>query len=365
MSYNLLDIIVLLGSIQGFITAFILLFSKKYGAERSLGWIMLLLSLACLNLYLLNTLEDFSQVMVVLAYVVPLVIIMPVGPLLYQKTLISINHPSKLPRIHFQAIWIDLFPSGLAVGYFLGLWVGLFDGDHFASFDRFVMRYEKYADIPRWISVTTYSILSYRLIRASKSRHVRHAKKPVIGFLVFQLWWLVYLIPYLLPSLSNSLLAIFNWYPLYLPMVFLIYWLGINGLIDYKKAIAPLPEGEGTTDQILEKLTLIMEQEQLFLDPQLRLEKVVELTNLPQKTISSVLNQTLHKTFNEFVNEYRVNEVKAGLLDPAKSHLTITGIAFECGFNSQATFQRTFKELTGESPSAFRKRKLQEKTTQI
>jgi len=37
------------------------------------------------------------------------------------------------------------------------------------------------------------------------------------------------------------------------------------------------------------------------------------------------------------------------------NNLTIAGIAFECGFNSQATFQRTFKELTGQSPSEFRK----------
>ncbi|MEI9807657.1 MAG: helix-turn-helix domain-containing protein [Bacteroidota bacterium] len=35
--------------------------------------------------------------------------------------------------------------------------------------------------------------------------------------------------------------------------------------------------------------------------------------------------------------------------------LTIAGVAAECGFNSQATFQRTFKEITGIAPSAYRK----------
>jgi AraC-like DNA-binding protein len=78
-------------------------------------------------------------------------------------------------------------------------------------------------------------------------------------------------------------------------------------------------------------------------------------TGIPQKTISAVLNRHLQKSFNEFVNEYRVNAFKAKVVQPELSHLTIAGIALECGFSSQATFQRTFKEMTGKSPSAFRK----------
>lgn len=62
------------------------------------------------------------------------------------------------------------------------------------------------------------------------------------------------------------------------------------------------------------------------------------------------------KSFNEFVNEYRVNAFKQEAMQPKMSHLTIAGIAFECGFNSQATFQRTFKQITGMSPSEFKSR---------
>jgi AraC-like DNA-binding protein len=55
------------------------------------------------------------------------------------------------------------------------------------------------------------------------------------------------------------------------------------------------------------------------------------------------------------VNEYRVAMFKEKILLPEMNHLTIAGIAVDCGFNSQATFQRTFKEITGKSPSEFRK----------
>jgi AraC-like DNA-binding protein len=53
------------------------------------------------------------------------------------------------------------------------------------------------------------------------------------------------------------------------------------------------------------------------------------------------------------VNEYRVEAVKRRMLDPAQPPLTLVGLAFECGFNSQATFQRAFRSATGQSPGEY------------
>jgi AraC-like DNA-binding protein len=41
------------------------------------------------------------------------------------------------------------------------------------------------------------------------------------------------------------------------------------------------------------------------------------------------------------------------MLNPDNQHLTIAGIAYEAGFNSQATFQRVFKNSVGISPSEY------------
>jgi AraC-like DNA-binding protein len=70
-----------------------------------------------------------------------------------------------------------------------------------------------------------------------------------------------------------------------------------------------------------------------------------------------VLNQHLQKSFNEYINEHRIAEFKMKFLGLDFDHFTITGLALACGFNSQATFQRAFKESTGLSPSEFRKSK--------
>ena len=99
-----------------------------------------------------------------------------------------------------------------------------------------------------------------------------------------------------------------------------------------------------------------MEEELLFLNPSLKLNDIVKHIGKPQKIVSAVLNQHIGKTFNEYINEYRIETFKSRLLSENSEHLTITGIAFECGFNSQATFQRTFKVLTQLSPKEFQQR---------
>src|SRR5947199_10795296 len=128
-------------------------------------------------------------------------------------------------------------------------------------------------------------------------------------------------------------------------------WLGIKGYILFnddntgKKVANPPSALSGTTiQQAIILLGKAMEEDTLYRNPALNLDILTRHTGLPQKTISAVLNQHLHKSFNEFVNIYRVETFKEKLLQRETDNLTIAGIAYECGFNSQATFQRTFKQ---------------------
>ena len=96
-----------------------------------------------------------------------------------------------------------------------------------------------------------------------------------------------------------------------------------------------------------------MEEEKLWMNPALNLSLLTKHTGIPSKTISAVLNQHLNKSFNEFINGYRIDAIKSRLLSAEDKNLTIAGLAYECGFNSQPTFQRAFKSIQGESPSEF------------
>jgi AraC-like DNA-binding protein len=141
----------------------------------------------------------------------------------------------------------------------------------------------------------------------------------------------------------------------------MVYWLGIRGYI--QSQMFPLrkqPGGNRFSSEVVTStigaLNSAMIVAKLYHDPALTVAQLSLNLKIPQKTISGVLNQHLNKSFNEYINEFRISEVKQKLIGPGNEHLTIAGIGFECGFNSQATFQRAFKLVTGMSPSEFLER---------
>jgi AraC-like DNA-binding protein len=96
-----------------------------------------------------------------------------------------------------------------------------------------------------------------------------------------------------------------------------------------------------------------MEEERLWLEPDLNLGRLAQHCGVAPKLLSAVLNQHMDTTFNEFVNGYRVAAVRKRLLMPESRELTIAGLAYECGFNSLPTFQRAFKAVAGMSPKEY------------
>lgn len=103
------------------------------------------------------------------------------------------------------------------------------------------------------------------------------------------------------------------------------------------------------------RLTLIraFEKEKLFLNPDLNMDILSEKLNIPKHHLTEVLNTEIGYNFFQFVNHYRVEEVKAMLRDP-KNLWSIEAIGYECGFSSKSSFFTTFKKITGITPARFR-----------
>ena len=365
------NIIILLGAVQGFIISSLLFFSKKPGiANKLLAVLIFFIALASLNLYIANRgWPSSGSIGPLIMAVLPMVVIMPVGPLLYFYTKAILNPSFKLiknDKLHFVTVIIDLFPYLTALFFIIGVLSGLIP-NHSFDVGLFIDNYNVYSDIPRWVSLTIYLVLSIRYISSFSKANAAYngtnalkwLRQLTIAFIIFQSIWLLYLVPYVMPAYGDKLLDAVNWYPIYVPMSVLIYWLGIKGYLVMKnqpgtpkKTSALLPSE--ISDKTIAILKQAMEQDKLYLNPELSLTLLAKHTDIAQKTISAVLNQHLNTSFNEFVNGYRVDAFKKKLCADDVKHLTIAGIASECGFNSQATFQRTFRQLTGLSPSEFK-----------
>jgi AraC-like DNA-binding protein len=113
--------------------------------------------------------------------------------------------------------------------------------------------------------------------------------------------------------------------------------------------------GEFETRRLKAALLTLMDTERPYRDPELTLPALAErLKSTPHK-LSEVLNREMEQTFYDFVNGYRVDEVRARLADPATKHLNILALGLDAGFASKSTFNQAFKKLTGQTPSTYRK----------
>ena len=98
------------------------------------------------------------------------------------------------------------------------------------------------------------------------------------------------------------------------------------------------------------KVSILFEKEKPYLDSELTLSDLSARLKTNTSILSQVINKGFDKNFNDFINEFRVYEYQAKVKTPQYAHYTRLAVAFDCGFNSKATFNRAFKKVTGISP---------------
>lgn len=170
----------------------------------------------------------------------------------------------------------------------------------------------------------------------------------------------------ILLGLSSLAANIFHWphafnylAVFYIYLTFAIYFLSFQG---YAMAFSgswparhqPRPLSiPKFSPNIHDALLKFMKEEKLYLDPELNLGRLARLLDLPPAQVSAAINSGFGQNFRNWVNGYRVEEVKNRLSSQAFSHLSMAGIAFDCGFNSEASFYRIFRQFTGQSPKSY------------
>lgn len=113
-------------------------------------------------------------------------------------------------------------------------------------------------------------------------------------------------------------------------------------------------EGAGRDDALHRRLSVLMDAERAFLDPELTFAMFVERMGAPERAVRTLVNQELgYDHFRTFLNHHRVAEACRLLQDRPQSDKLIA-IALDSGFASLASFNRAFKAIEGCSPSAYR-----------
>lgn len=102
--------------------------------------------------------------------------------------------------------------------------------------------------------------------------------------------------------------------------------------------------------QLYAQLKYILDSEKLYLNPNLSLRELADLLGTNTKYLSQVVNHIAGYNFQRFINLYRIRDVKAKMQDPTLDHLTLFGVARQCGFKNKSTFYKVFKDITNMTP---------------
>jgi len=149
-------------------------------------------------------------------------------------------------------------------------------------------------------------------------------------------------------------------YPTYIGLAVITYWLGVQGFARRNNPILTkkTQQKNYNTEElkpILVNLEKAMTLDKIYQNPKLTLAELANHLDLKPYQLTQVLNRSLQKSFTDYINEFRVQEVTKMVNDPTKAHYTLLALALEAGFNSKASFNRIVKKTTGKSPKFLKK----------
>ena len=110
-----------------------------------------------------------------------------------------------------------------------------------------------------------------------------------------------------------------------------------------------------TTAKYSDKLFTHLSEVNPFLNPSLSLRSLAREIEIHPNHLSWLLNNSIGKNFNEFINHYRIEYLKKLALNPDNSHISLLGLAYESGFNPKSVFNTYFKKETGKTPKEYLK----------
>lgn len=153
-------------------------------------------------------------------------------------------------------------------------------------------------------------------------------------------------------DLANVILA----WGLILAFMYLVFELK-EGLVDPRQEEEDPEEKSIPADPVLrKKLVSAFEESKLYRKEGLTIGQLAEDLEVQEYKLRRLINQGMgFRNFPDFLNRYRIQEACEILLEPQRDEIPIIRIAMDLGYQSLGPFNRAFKELTGVTPTEFRR----------
>ncbi|MEO0557690.1 MAG: AraC family transcriptional regulator [Bacteroidota bacterium] len=294
-------------------------------------------------------------------WITPLLYTFALGPLLYGFARTRLDSSWRLGRSHIKHAILPIYQIGHE-------WITGFAPLSFKSWFWQTPYAQAYGMLETWVFAISFGsylfAISRRLQDTDEAPDRRWLMRLIRGAVVILA---VAILMELLFRLGIAWEGPTDWIQLGEALAYsaLLYWAVVTGWTHTlpRHPVAPPPPVErqetyGITDDALTRhtnaLRQLVESERPYLDPDLTLPALAMRLGLGDKELSYVLNAGLGTGYTDYINGLRVQEAKRRLSDAAHAEATVLQIGLDAGFASKATFNRVFKRITGQTPSAFR-----------
>jgi AraC-like DNA-binding protein len=223
---------------------------------------------------------------------------------------------------------------------------------------------------PIWAWISILSMCIYGAIIYIKYKPLSKSNPQVSRW--FNYIYAFY-IGYVLSFLSYYVLVLTPWYKveydymISFAMSFFIYFLAWFGYMQPKvfegfsvKEIIKPPKyssstlKETATEEILSRLTALMNVEKLYRKENITLDSISEIMGVPKHHLSQVINSRIGLSYFDYINSLRVKEAAEILASTSKREKNIIETAYDCGFSNKASFNSAFKKFMHVTPTQFR-----------
>lgn len=120
--------------------------------------------------------------------------------------------------------------------------------------------------------------------------------------------------------------------------------------------VIPAKLSPSEIEDIIDRIHSAMITEHLFRDMSITLPDFARKIGVTRNQMSYVLNNHFNECFFDFINRYRIDEVKRILDNTGDKDINLLRISLDVGFKSKTTFNVNFKKMTNMSPSEYRRR---------
>ncbi|MFD2823223.1 helix-turn-helix domain-containing protein [Lacinutrix iliipiscaria] len=370
MNFNIYNSLILAGVIQGIIFTLVVLLTKRYKSKSVYFLAALILTYSFSNLqYYLQDIRYVDYTELFSTFYVPW---SDLTPALLYCYVISYLYPSR-KITKKELLFFSLFVFTFIISTIYKISVRIEPKSETLENITLHLRYyiAYYADL----IAATFSIITLVIVFTIINKYIKETAEFKYNFVKLQLNWLKKTLYILMVLIAIWVLLVVmdmislddvSFYPIWLGIAILIYWLGHVGIYKYgideerqkiqqkRKSKKQLLVKNKTKHIIIERLKLYLVDEKRFLDSSLTLEKTAQALELSQGHLSKIINTELQISFSDYINSLRVEEAKSYLEDSEFSNYTLVAIGLEAGFNSKSAFNASFKKHTGKTPSEYK-----------